>query len=158
MLWCQTGVPAVLKSMGDAWRNTLKTNVQTLYDFWWRNASRSWKNTLQRVNFNKWFSLDMLFVPWFDLGKVPILSVSSWYYKPCQSFEGSTSVVNLFSDVCSFSFWRCFFIRSHTTYYRCVEFWFWVPWKLLSFQCKEDQYQVLVSYMHSSSQISQVWN
>ena len=47
----------LILSMRDAWRNTLKPNIPTLYDFWWRNASRKWKNKLQRVG-NYWFFLD----------------------------------------------------------------------------------------------------
>lgn len=39
LLWCQTMVTAVLKSMRDEWRNILKPNKATLYDF------RKYKNS-----------------------------------------------------------------------------------------------------------------
>ena len=65
LLWCQTVVTAVLKSMGDKWRNTLKTSISTPSDFWWRNTSRKLKNTLQRGDLvMQWlllFSLSSLF-------------------------------------------------------------------------------------------------
>ena len=46
----------VVRSVSLAWgdgrsmENTLKPNITMSYDFWWRNASRRWKNTLQRAD------------------------------------------------------------------------------------------------------------
>lgn len=34
--WGLTMVTAVFKSMGDEWRNTLKPNMSTPHDLWWR--------------------------------------------------------------------------------------------------------------------------
>lgn len=44
-LWCQTVVPVILKPMGDAWRNTLKSKISSDVAV----KGHTWKDTLQRV-------------------------------------------------------------------------------------------------------------
>ena len=48
VLWCQIVVSAVLKSVGDVWRN-IQPNISTSFDCWCKRASRKWKKALQRV-------------------------------------------------------------------------------------------------------------
>ena len=48
LLWCQIVVTAVLKSVGDVWRN-IQPNISTSFDCWCKRASRKWKKALQRV-------------------------------------------------------------------------------------------------------------
>ena len=75
--------------MRDAWRNTLNPNVSLSYDSWWRNASRKWKNTFQRVarplilSFSRGISLPLRFLGspssdyWTHLSAVSSLRLSS---------------------------------------------------------------------------------
>ena len=47
----QTVVTAVFKSVADAWRNTLKPNIATPDDLWWRNASKEITEHTSQISF-----------------------------------------------------------------------------------------------------------
>lgn len=47
-----THIAADIAASLGRWTNTLKPNISTSYDCWWRNAHRKWENTLQRVGQN----------------------------------------------------------------------------------------------------------
>lgn len=92
--------PAVLKSMGESRRKTLKPNISTSNCLQWRNASRKWRSTLQSVGWQ--CSVIAVSSEIFGLiGPVcPALSIIWEKTKP------KPSVVKRPSKVCTFISWR----------------------------------------------------
>lgn len=58
-------------------RRTENHNISTLYDFWWRNVYRKWKNTLHsRLTTDFFFFKSTCHSSRFLLGKTPVCSLT----------------------------------------------------------------------------------